>query len=213
MRDGRAALAVLLALSLLANLGLSIALASVERMTVLVPAVTGPAWEVGGGRAGSRYLEDMGRTVAVTLLTLTPENAEHAREAAARLAHASARGAIGAWVAAEAGRMARRDLSTAFYPGRIEADPGTLDRRGERGARDLGGARAGISREETLPAVLPRGRGPDRAASFRGTGGEEMNAIDEEYPQKPGCPADPSQRFSWRRSSSGRRLRRLRCRF
>ncbi len=126
VRDGRAALAVLLALSLLANLGLSIALASVERMTVLVPAVTGPAWEVGGGRAGSRYLEDMGRTVAVTLLTLTPENAEHAREAAARLAHASARGAIGAWVAAEAGRMARRDLSTAFYPGRIEADTGTL---------------------------------------------------------------------------------------
>ena len=99
VRDGRAALAVLLALSLLANLGLSIALASVERMTVLVPAVAGPAWEVGGGRAGSRYLEDMGRTIAVTLLTLTPENAEHAREAAARLAHASARGAIGAWVA------------------------------------------------------------------------------------------------------------------
>ena len=29
-----------------------------------------------------RYLEDMGRTVAVTLLTLTPENAEHASEAA-----------------------------------------------------------------------------------------------------------------------------------
>ena len=91
VRDGRAALAVLLALSLLANLGLSIGLALVERMTVLVPAVTGPAWEVGGGRAGTRYLEDMGRTVAVTLLTLTPENAEHAREAAARLAHASAR--------------------------------------------------------------------------------------------------------------------------
>ena len=73
-----------------------------------------------------RYLEDMGRTVAVTLLTLTPENAEHASEAAARLAHASARGAIGAWAAAEAGRMARRDLATAFYPGRIEADPKAL---------------------------------------------------------------------------------------
>ena len=126
VRDARAALAVLLGLSLLANLTLSIGLASVERMTVLVPAVAGPSWEVGGGRAGSRYLEDMGRTVAVTLLTLTPESAEHAREAAARLAHASARGAIGAWVAAEAGRMERRDLSTAFYPGRIEADPGRM---------------------------------------------------------------------------------------
>ena len=126
VRDARAALAALLGLSLLANLALSIGLASVERMTVLVPAVAGPAWEVGGGSAGRRYLEDMGRTVAVTLLTLTPENAEHAREAAARLAHASARGAIGAWVAAEAGRMARRDLSTAFYPGRIEADPERL---------------------------------------------------------------------------------------
>ena len=126
VRDVRAALAALLCLSLLANLALSIGLASVERMTVLVPAVAGPAWEVGGGSAGQRYLEDMGRTVAVTLLTLTPENAEHAREAAARLSHASARGAIGAWVTAEAGRMARRDLSTAFYPGRIEADPGRL---------------------------------------------------------------------------------------
>ena len=126
VRDSRAALAGLLALSLLANLGLSMGLASVERMAVLVPAVTGPAWEVGGSRAGLRYLEDMGRTVAVTLLTLTPENAEHVREAAARLAHASARGAIGAWVAAEAGRMARRDLATAFYPERVEAEPESL---------------------------------------------------------------------------------------
>ena len=33
----------------------------------------------------------MARTVAVTLLTLTPENAGHVRLAAARLAHASAR--------------------------------------------------------------------------------------------------------------------------
>ena len=126
VRDGRAALAGLLALSLLANLGLSVGLASVERMTVLVPAVAGPSWEVGGSRAGVRYLEDMGRTVAVTLLTLTPENAGHVREAAARLSHASARGAIGAWVAAEAGRMERRDLATAFYPERIEADPEAL---------------------------------------------------------------------------------------
>ena len=126
VRDGRAALAVLLGLSLLANLGLSLGLASVERMAVLIPAVTGPSWEVGGSRAGARYLEDMGRTVAVTLLTLTPENAGQVREAAARLSHASARGAIGAWVAAEAGRMERRDLATAFYPERIEADPETL---------------------------------------------------------------------------------------
>ena len=42
--------------------------------------------------------------------------------AAARLAHASARGAIGAWVEAWAGRMAGRDLATAFYPMDIEAD-------------------------------------------------------------------------------------------
>ena len=48
------------------------------------------------------------------------------REAAARLAHASARGAIGAWVAAEAERMARRDLATAFYPRSIESEPGAL---------------------------------------------------------------------------------------
>ena len=58
-----------------ANLALGIGLAGREAVTVLVPAVTGPAWEVGGGRAGARYLEDMARTAAVTLLTLTPENA------------------------------------------------------------------------------------------------------------------------------------------
>ena len=126
VRDGRTALAALLGLSLLANLGLSVGLASVDRMAVLIPAVAGPSWEVGTSRAGVRYLEDMGRTVAVTLLTLTPENAEHVREAAARLSHASARGAIGAWVAAEAGRMERRDVATAFYPERIEADAETL---------------------------------------------------------------------------------------
>ena len=58
----------------------------------------------------------------MTLLTLTPENAGHVRRVAARLAHASARGAIGAWVEAQAGRMAGRDLATAFYPANIEAD-------------------------------------------------------------------------------------------
>ena len=70
--------------------------------------------------------EDTARTAAVTLLTLTPENAAHVREAAARLSDPSARGAIGAWVAAEAERMARRDLATAFYPARIEIEPETL---------------------------------------------------------------------------------------
>ena len=130
VRDIRLALAALLALSMTANLALTVGLAGRETVTVLVPAVTGPAWAVGGssmqGRAGARYLEDMARTVAVTLLTLTPENATHVRLAAARLAHASARGAIGAWVEAEAGRMAGRDMASAFYPTEIEADPGRL---------------------------------------------------------------------------------------
>ena len=125
-RDTRVALAGLLGLSVLANLVLGNGLVSQERVTVLVPAVSGPAWEVGESWAGRRYLEDAARTAAVTLLTLTPENAGHVREAAARLAHASARGAIGAWVAAEAERMARRDLSTAFYPRSIASEPDGL---------------------------------------------------------------------------------------
>ena len=65
-------------------------------------------------------------TAEATLLTLTPENAGHVREAAARLSDASARGAIGAWVAGEARRMAGRDLATASYPERIEADTDRL---------------------------------------------------------------------------------------
>ena len=125
-RDIRVALSALLGLSMAANLALSVGLAGREVVTVMVPAVSGPAWEVGGGRAGARYLEDMARTAAVTLLTLTPENAGHVRRAAARLSHPSARGAIGAWVEAEAGRMAGRDLATAFYPTGIEADTGRL---------------------------------------------------------------------------------------
>ncbi len=125
-RDARLALAGLLTLSVLANLVLAHGLGSRERVTVLVPAVSGPAWEVGESWAGRRYLEDAARTAAVTLLTLTPENAAHVREAAARLSHASARGAIGAWVAAEAERMRRRDLSTAFYPRGIESRPDEL---------------------------------------------------------------------------------------
>ncbi|MCY4120854.1 MAG: TraE/TraK family type IV conjugative transfer system protein, partial [Acidobacteria bacterium] len=71
-------------------------------------------------------LEDMARTAAVTLLSLTPENAGHVREAAARLSHPSARGAIGAWVAAEARRRASRDRDAASYPARIEADAAAL---------------------------------------------------------------------------------------
>ena len=125
-RDARVALTGLLVVSMAANLVLALGLARREAVTVLVPAVTGPAWEVGAGRAGQRYLEDMARTAAVTLLSLTPENAEHVREAAARLSYPSARGAVGAWVASEARRMAGRDLAAAFYPERIEADPQTL---------------------------------------------------------------------------------------
>ena len=125
-RDVRLALGALLVLSMAANLALGLGLGLRESVTVLVPADTGAAWTVGGSWAGRRYLEDMARTAAVTLLTLTPENAPYVRETAARLAHASARGPIGAWVAAEARRMAGRDLATAFYPERIEADAGTL---------------------------------------------------------------------------------------
>ena len=125
-RDARLALGALLALSVAANLVLGYGLGLRERVTVLVPAVSGPAWEIGESWAGRRYLEDAARTAAVTLLTLTPENAPHVREAAARLAAPEARGAIGAWVAAEAERMARRDLTTAFYPRRIESAPQDL---------------------------------------------------------------------------------------
>ena len=124
--DARIVLSALLVLSMAANLALSVGLAGREAVTVLLPAVSGVAREVGGGWTGRRYLEDMARTAAVTLLTLSPENAGYVREAAARMSHASARGAIGDWVAAEAGRMARRDLATAFYPRRIDADVETL---------------------------------------------------------------------------------------
>ena len=131
VRDVRLALGALLALSMTANLVLTMSFAGRETVTVLVPAVSGPARAVGGGAAGSglagaRYLEDMARTAAVTLLTLTPENAAHVRRAAARLSHASARGAIGAWVEAEAARLAGRDMASAFYPTGIEADPARL---------------------------------------------------------------------------------------
>lgn len=131
VRDIRLALAGLLVLSMTANLALVMSFAGRETVTVLVPAAAGPAWEVGGARAGSgmagaRYLEDMARTAAVTLLTLTPENASRVRLAAARMSHASARGAIGAWVEAEAARMAGRDMASAFYPTEIEADPARL---------------------------------------------------------------------------------------
>ena len=126
VRDARVAMAALLALSMAANLALSVGLAGRESVTVLVPAVSGPVWEVGSSWAGRRYLEDAARTAAATLLTLTPENAGHVREAAARLAAPEARGAIGAWVESEAERMRRRDLATAFYPRRIEAEAGGL---------------------------------------------------------------------------------------
>ena len=121
VRDTRIVLAVLLGLSMVVNAVLSHGLAQRESMAVLVPAVSGPAWTVGETWAGRRYLEDTARTVAVTLLTLTPENAVEVREAASRMAHASARGDIAAWVETEAARLKRRDLSSAFYPTGIEA--------------------------------------------------------------------------------------------
>ena len=113
VRDTRFVLAVLLALSMGVNAVLSHGLAQRESMAVLVPAVSGPAWTVGETWAGRRYVEDTARTVAVTLLTLTPENAVEVREAAGRMSHASARGEIAAWVETEAARLKRRDLSSA----------------------------------------------------------------------------------------------------
>ena len=126
-RDSRAVLAGLLGLAMAANLVLAHGLATRDRMTVLVPAAGGPEWTVGESRAGRRYLEDAARSAASLLLTLTPESAAHAGAAAARMSHASARGAIGAWVAAEAARMARRDISTAFYPADIAVAPDGLE--------------------------------------------------------------------------------------
>ena len=143
VRDARLVLAVLLALSTVSNAILGLGLVHHERVTVLVPAVAGPAWAVGETWAGRRYLEDAARTVAATLLTLTPENAPAVREAAARMSHASARGAIGAWVAAEAERMAALDLASAFYPERIETDAQAL------AAEVTGTLATFIGREET----------------------------------------------------------------
>lgn len=143
VRDARLVLAVLLGLSTVSNAILGFGLVHHERVTVLVPAVAGPAWAVGETWAGRRYLEDAARTVAATLLTLTPENAPAVREAAARMSHASARGAIGAWVAAEAERMAALDLASAFYPERIETDAQAL------AAEVTGTLATFIGREET----------------------------------------------------------------
>ena len=53
VRDIRLALGLLLALSMTANLALTMSFAGRETVTVLVPAVSGPAWEV-GGTAGHR---------------------------------------------------------------------------------------------------------------------------------------------------------------
>ena len=143
VRDARLVLAVLLGLSTVSNAILGLGLVHHERVTVLVPAVAGPAWAVGETWAGRRYLEDAARTVAATLLTLTPENAPAVREAAARMSHASARGAIGAWVAAEAERMAALDLASAFYPEHIETDAQAL------AAEVTGTLATFIGREET----------------------------------------------------------------
>ena len=173
-RDSRAVLAVLLGLAMAANLVLAHGLANRGRVTVLVPASGGPAWEVGESWAGRRYLEDAARTAAATLLTLTPESAGHAAEAAARMSHASARGTIGAWVTAEAARMARRDLSTAFYPRKIEIArdglaavvsgvPGGGAAGADRHRRLCGGAQpAGVDRLVVPGEVgLNVGRRPD----------------------------------------------------
>ena len=163
VRDARLALSVLLGLSILSNLFLSLTLADNESTTVLVPAVAGPVWEVGDGWAGRNYLEDAGRTAAATLLTLTPENAGFVRAAAARMSHASARGAIGAWVASEAERMARRDLASAFYPSWVAADPDALEVEVAGRAGDLDRARGDIQKPKDLSAGVPHRR---RAAGF-----------------------------------------------
>ena len=52
VRDIRLALGALLALSMAANLALTMSFAGRETVTVLVPAVSGPALEVGGSGPG-----------------------------------------------------------------------------------------------------------------------------------------------------------------
>ena len=124
----------------------------------------------------------MARTAAATLLTLTPENAGYVREAAARMSHASARGAIGAWVASEAARMARRDLATAFYPERVEIEAEALAARGHGRAGDLDRPRGGRAGKPDLPAGVPHGRRAHRAAAFRATGGLRVRTTQLKLP-------------------------------
>ena len=70
VRDIRLALAGLLALSMTANLALTVGFAGRETATVLLPATAGPEWRVGGsgagmGLAGIRYLESHGRRARI----------------------------------------------------------------------------------------------------------------------------------------------------
>ena len=177
VRDTRIVLAVLLALSMGVNAVLSHGLAQRESMAVLVPAVSGPAWTVGETWAGRRYLEDTARTVAVTLLTLTPENAVEVREAAARMAHASARGEIAAWVETEAARLKRRDLSSAFYPTGIEVATDELAAEVTGELVTWLGREGSHPHEKALPAGVRDGRRAHRAVAVRGTGGRTVKAI------------------------------------
>ena len=54
VRDIRLALGALLALSMIANLALTMSFAGRETVTVLVPATAGPTWAVGGAAMQGR---------------------------------------------------------------------------------------------------------------------------------------------------------------
>ena len=176
VRDTRFVLAVLLALSMGVNAVLSHGLAQRESMAVLVPAVSGPAWTVGETWAGRRYVEDTARTVVVTLLTLTPENAVEVREAAARMSHASARGEIAAWVETEAARLKRRDLSSAFYPLGIEVATDELAAEVTGELVTWLGREEATPHEEALPTGVRHGGRAHRVIAVRGTGGRRVKS-------------------------------------
>lgn len=140
-----------LALSLTANAGLGIFIATQQTKVILVPTITREG-VVASGQYDTSYAEVLAVDVVQTLLSVSPESRVHGRAAIQRFAAPQARQQLVARFDEVTAILGDRDVSTVFYVTEISHEPGVMSVRiaGEL-VTFLGPSRVG---EETRTATV-----------------------------------------------------------
>jgi len=93
-----------------------------EKIVIVPPVIERPFW-VKGAEMSREYLEEMSRYLAGLVLNVTPKSVESGIDIFLRYVAPASYGQIRARMTAQADRLRRDDVSTAFYPVSYQTRP------------------------------------------------------------------------------------------